>query len=359
MAEFRQIDLRIHNLYKAMAGAEVDAFLVTYPANVTYLCRYVICDSYLLVSPKETFLITDFRYRQEASANIKFSLKLMNGSVFEAISSLVKKLKVRRLGFESRRFSFYEYGRLTGVLGDRTELVPLYDLVEKQRLLKDEEEIAKIEASVGLTEDTFLFLKGLIKPGLRELDVAAEINRFIRLKGAQDSAFDVMVASGRQSSLPHAKVSARVIKDNEPVLVDMGVDISGYKSDLTRMFFLGKIAKEIREANEVVIAAKRKAISRLKPGVPIEDIDRAAREYIARFGWSKNFGHSLGHGIGLEVHEGPSISRKSKSRLKAGMVFTIEPAVYFPRRFGVRLEDMVLVTEKGVRILNGTLDNRM
>lgn len=359
MAKFKQTNQRINELYKAIAYSDIDALLLTYPANVSYLCNYQISDSYLLACPRQTSLITDFRYIEEAEANIKFSLKRIKGSIFGTISSIVKKLKIRRLGFESRRLSFYEYGRLTGALGETVELVPFYDLVERMRLIKDEEELAKIERAVKLTEEAFIFLKGFIKPGMRELDVSAEANRFIRLKGAQKPSFEIIVASGSRSSLPHAKTSAKIIGQNEPVLVDMGVEVSGYKSDLTRIFFLGKIPKEIKEANQVIFAAKRKAINLLKPGVAVKDIDKAAREYIASFGWSKNFGHSLGHGVGLEVHEDPPISRKNSSRLKKGMVFTIEPAVYFPQKFGVRLEDMVLITDKGTRILNGTLDYRM
>ncbi|MDP1853885.1 MAG: aminopeptidase P family protein [Candidatus Omnitrophota bacterium] len=352
-----QNDLRTSNLYKEILRSDIDAFLVTYPANVSYFCRYPIDDSYLLASPKETFLITDFRYIEEAQENIKFSVRELTGSLSEDILKIVKKLKIKRLGFESRHLSFYEYGRITGALGEEVELVPIYDLVEKLRIIKDEGEIAKIEAAVKLTEETFVFLKDIIRPGVKELDISAEVNRFIRLKGAEKASFDLIVASGSRSSMPHAKTSTKIIQNNEPVLVDMGVEISGYKSDLTRMFFLGKIAKNIKQAMDVVFAAKRKAIKRLKPGVPIKEIDKAAREYIASFGWSKNFRHSVGHGVGLEVHEGPHISRKNNSCLKAGMVFTIEPAVYFPQKFGVRLEDMVLITQKGARVLNGTLNN--
>lgn len=352
-----QNDLRTNNLSKEIMRSDIDAFLVTCPANVSYLCRYPIEDSYLLASPKETFLITDFRYIEEAQENIKFSLSELTGSVSENILKIVKKLKIKRLGFESSQLSFYEYGRITGALGEEVELVPVYGLVEKLRMIKDEGEIAKIEAAVKLTEEAFAFLKDIIRPGVKELDVSAEANRFIRLKGAQKASFDIIVASGSRSSMPHAKTSTKIIQNNEPVLVDMGVEISGYKSDLTQMFFLGKITKNIKEATEVVFAAKRKAINRLKPGVPIKDIDRAAREYIKSFGWSKNFGHSLGHGVGLEVHEGPHVSRKNNSCLKAGMVFTIEPAVYFPQKFGIRLEDMVLITQKGARVLNATLNN--
>ncbi len=338
----------------------LDAFLITNPSNVSYITQYIIEDSYLLITPYENFIITDFRYIEEIKTNIKgFSICQINGSLFNVISSLIKKLNIKRLGFESRHLPFAEYDKIHKLVAKHTKLVPAIELVEKLRVVKDKTEISLLKKSTKITTDMLLFLKDVIKPGVSELDISGEANQFLRKKGASSASFAIIVASGSRSSMPHAKTSSKIIQNNEPVLVDIGVNFCGYKSDLTRMFFLGKIHRDIKEAFEVVFAAKKKAIDKLKPGIAIAEIDAIARNYIGKFGWSKNFGHGLGHGIGLDVHEDPAITRKNSSLLKTGMVFTIEPAVYFPAEFGIRLEDMVLITDKGCKILNGSLDNTM
>ena len=343
-----------------MEEHRLDAFLITNPSNVSYITRHEIEDSYLLITPRENFIITDFRYTEELRANVKgFSIRQISGSLFTTLCSLIKKLNIKRLGFESRHMSFAEYDKINKLAAGHAQLVPLFELVEELRTIKDKNEISLLEKSARITTDTLLFLKDIIKPGISELDVSGQANYFLRKKGASNASFAIIVASGPRSSMPHAKTSSKIIKNNEAVLVDIGVDFRGYKSDLTRVFFLGKIHKDIQKAFEVVFAAKTKAINKLKPGIPIAEIDAMARNYIGKFGWSKNFGHALGHGIGLDVHEGPAITRKNNSLLKTGMVFTIEPAVYFPAEFGIRLEDMVLITEKGFRILNGPLNNTM
>lgn len=349
---------RLNNFSQKLDNLSIDGFLVTYPANVSYLCQYKIDDTYLLVSPKESFLITDFRYLEEAKTKISgFTIKKTNGSIFSLIASLSNDLGIKHLGFETKYLPYGEYDKIKEGLNKQAELIPLHDAIEGMRAIKDKYEIHNIESAVKITLETFKYVESMIKPGMREIDVCAEINRFIRANGADNAAFDIIVASGANSSMPHSKTGQKILNNNEPVLIDMGVEVNGYKSDLTRMFFLGKMPDTIIKAEEVVRAAKNKAIALLKPGAAIKDIDAAAREYIASFGWGPNFGHSLGHGIGLEVHEAPHIHCKNNSCLKAGMVFTIEPAVYFPQKFGIRLEDIAIITEKGVMIFNEAVNN--
>jgi Xaa-Pro aminopeptidase len=186
--------------------------------------------------------------------------------------------------------------------------------------------------------------------------VAGELERFLRLSGASKASFDIIVASGPNSSFPHHRTGERVIRNNEPVLVDVGADYLGYKSDLTRVFFSGKINILYRNIQEIVFKARDLAIRGIKPGKLAKDIDGLARSYIAKKGYGKYFVHSLGHGVGLEVHEGPRLSSKSGNILKAGMVLTVEPAIYIPDKFGSRVEDMVIVTRKGCEVLSGILD---
>jgi Xaa-Pro aminopeptidase len=200
------------------------------------------------------------------------------------------------------------------------------------------------------------FIKDFISVGRTEIEIAAELERFIRYNGASRSAFDIIVASGQNSSFPHHLTSQKKIKNNEPVLIDIGVDYLGYKSDLTRVFFLGKINSCLKRIYDIVVEAQNRAIKKIKPGVNISSIDAAARQYIAHQGFGSYFGHNLGHGVGIEVHEKPYISDKENGVLVPGMVLTVEPAIYLPNRFGIRVEDEILVTQKRCEVLSGALN---
>src|SRR3989338_8488230 len=214
------------------------------------------------------------------------------------------------------------------------DLIPAYGPVEELRQIKTAEELEKIKKAIQITIKAFKFIKDFISPGKKEIEVAGELERFIRYSGARSSAFDIIVASGPNSSFPHHLTSQRKLKNNEHVLVDLGVEYLGYKSDLTRVFFLGKISSTVSKIYDTVRKAQDKAIKNIKPAVQINKIDTAARQYITQKGYGGFFGHNLGHGIGLEVHEEPRISGREDNRLKAGMVFTIEPAIYLPNKFG-------------------------
>ncbi len=200
------------------------------------------------------------------------------------------------------------------------------------------------------------YIKQFLVPGVKEVEIVAELERFIRYQGARASAFDIIVASGPNSSYPHHLSGERKFKDNEPVLIDLGVDYQGYKSDLTRVFFLGKINVLARKVYDIVLKAQELAIRRIRPGAEMAEIDRVARAYIAKKGYAKNFTHNLGHGFGLEVHEDPRISGNEASAVKPQMTFTVEPGIYLPGKFGIRIEDMILVTSKGCEVLSGSIN---
>ena len=270
---------------------------------------------------------------------------------------MAKRLKVRKLGFEAKDLNFAEYSKIRSYLGPKTKLKDTFNIVETLRLIKDPQEIGFIRQAIKITAKTFEFIQKSLKPGVKELEIAAEIEHFIRYQGAKMSAFNILIASGPNSSLPHALISSRKIKSGEPILIDIGVDINGYKSDLTRVFFLDKIPNIQRRIYEIIQEAQAKAIAAVKPGRIISAIDSAGRKHIEEQGFGRYFGHSLGHGVGLEVHEEPSISSKNKAQhLEEGMVFTVEPGIYLPGRFGIRLEDMVLVTKKGSEVLSGAVN---
>ncbi|MCX5700110.1 MAG: aminopeptidase P family protein [Candidatus Omnitrophica bacterium] len=344
----------INILLNRLKQESLDALIVSSAANISYLSGVIANDAYLLVSKKETIYFTDSRYTQEVKPKLagKMSLKRANGSVFELIAKSCLDLELSRVGFEERSLPFAEYKKTKERLKGKAYLVPTYNLVENQRQIKNAEEISKIREALKITAQALDFIKGFIKPGVKELEIAAELERFIHYKGAQGAAFEIIVASGVNSAFAHHKPTQKRLQDGECLLIDMGVECSGYKSDLTRVFFLGKINSLSRKIYEIVLKAQEKAIKKIRPGEEISRIDALSRKYIADNGYAQFFGHSLGHGVGLEIHEAPSVSGKNDALLKAGMVFTVEPAIYLPGKFGIRIEDMILVTEKGYEVLS-------
>lgn len=347
---------RLNSLFEKLKTGSLDGLLVSKEANVSYLCQHPTRDSYLLASRNKACFITDFRYVSYARKNIKGADVFQYKSLFRDIASLAKKLKIRRLGFEAKDLNFAEYARIKDCAGPRIKLIDTFNLIESMRQIKTQQELEDIRKAISITASAFRFLSGFLKPGISELEIVAELERFIRLQGAKRCAFEIIAASGPNTSYPHAPVSDRTISPREPVLIDIGVEVNGYKSDLTRVFFLDKIDRLQRKIYKIIQEAQSKAIEAVRPQRQIADVDRAARRHIAKCGYGRYFGHSLGHGVGLEVHEEPSIAAKNKSPLKEGMVFTIEPGIYLPGKFGIRLEDMVLVTKKGVEVLSGAIN---
>lgn len=342
----------ISKLRQQLFSQKVDAFLITKGVNVSYLTHF-LGTAQLLVSASKQFLIIDFRFIEQAHREAK-SFQIWQCQNFrpleESISRLVKKLKLKKLGFEAAALPYRFYHQLKHAL-EPVKLIPTTNIVEKLRTIKSPQEIKNLQKAASFAVQTLSFARKIIEPGKREGNIAAKLQYFMHKLGAADSAFDIIVASGKRSSLPHAPVSRKIIKENEVVLVDLGCRISGYNSDLTRMVFLGKISGKIKQLYEIVLRAQQQAVKIIKAGVKICQIDKVARQYITAEGFGVFFGHALGHGIGREVHEYPSISPENHDILKEGMVLTVEPAVYLPGVGGVRIEDMVLVTKTGSEVL--------
>jgi Xaa-Pro aminopeptidase len=358
------LSVRLENLYRKLEKLNLDGFFVSNQTNITYLTNFNSRDAYLLINLplKETdkkprnFFITDFRYWQEAKENLKgFFIEKLNGSIFKKIVNLSKLLKIKRLGFEAKYLPYAEYEKIKEDLSLNTELVPTYDLIDSLREIKSTIEIQRIKKATEINIEAFHYAKRIIRRGLTEREVARKLEDFIKKKGAKP-AFETIVAFGPNSSFPHHISSDYKIKNSEVILVDMGVDFQGYKSDLTRVFFLGKIPHIIRKIQQIVIKAQELALEALTSKVPINKIDKTARDYIKERGYGRFFGHALGHGIGLEVHEEPYISSKNKNIIKNGMVFTLEPAIYLPGKFGIRIEDMVWFNEDKVEVLSAPLN---
>jgi len=350
-------DPRLKKIYPEFAKLEIDGLLVSSEANISYLSGMRSRDAYLIVSKNKTIYITDSRYTEEARKSLKnCTVRQIESSVFKTIAAVCKELKFNRFGFEERQLPYAEYGLIRQETGYILELIPTHGLVEGLRIIKTADEIDKIKRATAIAVNAFKFIKEYLRAGIKEAEIAAELERFIRYNGAYSSSFDIIVASGPNSCYPHHTTGARKLKEGEPVLIDLGVDYQGYKSDLTRTFFLGKINVSCKRIYNIVLEAQNRAIKAIKPGAEIRQIDAAARQFIAKKGYGRAFSHSTGHGIGIEVHEAPQISGRDSTKLKPGMVFTVEPAVYLTGKFGIRIEDMCLVTEKGAVILSGTLN---
>ncbi|MDD5432901.1 MAG: Xaa-Pro peptidase family protein [Candidatus Omnitrophica bacterium] len=350
--------LQIQNIRKKIAQKKIDCLLVTSATNISYLTQTPSRDSYFLISKNRLFYLTDSRYTEEAKKRLgrEIIIKKIDGAITQTLVEICLEINAKRIGFEERNLSFSGYKKIKTAFGKKVSLIPTQDLVENLREVKSVEELKKIRKAIAITKEALNFAKRVIKPGKKELEVVAELERFIRYHGAKASAFDIIVASGANSSFPHHISSQKRIRNNELVLVDIGVDYEGYKSDLTRIFFLGRISVYARSIYDLVLKANRSAINAIKPGTLIAKIDSQARSTISQKGFGEYFGHSLGHGVGLDIHEKPTISGKNQEKLTPGMVFTVEPAIYLPGKFGIRIEDMVLVTKKGCEVLSGSIN---
>jgi len=348
----------LRDLVKRLKPSGLDGFIISSSSNLSYLTGYFNPDAYLLVSPKGSIYFTDSRYAQSAKETLKgfLPVKIANGTVFSSIPRACSELGLKRIGFEERHLPYAEYKIIRQSLKLKSILVPTHGVIEGMREIKSPEELTKIKKALKITALAFEFIKGFIHPGLSEAEVAAELERFIRYQGARGSSFDIIVAYGPNSVYPHHNPTAKKLGSTGNVLVDLGVDYLGYKSDLTRVLFLGKINILARRVYALVARAQEIAIKMVKPGVSIGSIDAASRKYITSKGYGNNFIHSLGHGVGLDIHESPNIHSKNEDLLKEGMVFTVEPAIYLPGKFGIRIEDMVLVTKNGCEVLSGAVN---
>ncbi|VAX37770.1 Aminopeptidase YpdF (MP-, MA-, MS-, AP-, NP-specific) [hydrothermal vent metagenome] len=335
---------------------KIDALLITKDVNIRYLTGFAACESWLLVCRKKVFYITDFRYVLEARQGLAgiASVKQYKKSIYAGLFDLVEKGGVKRLGFDENCFTVAQYKVLKKMCSSGVKLCAANNCVEVFRETKDIQEVKHIREALKIHGQAYNMLKKVVRPGLSERDILLKLENFVKAKGAGFS-FDTIIASGPNSCYPHAHVTDRKLRRDEPVLIDMGIDLNGYKSDLTRMFFLGRMPQLVRQVNDHVDQSQRRAIAKIKAGVPVADVDRAARSYLAKHRLAKYFGHALGHGVGLDIHEDPRLSQKSPAFLKSGMVITVEPAVYIPEQFGIRIEDMVLVTENGCEILSDNI----
>jgi len=345
---------RLKNFQAKFLSIQVDAYLITNDVDVSYLTQFTAAESWLLVLPKKSYYLTDSRYFTEARTGLKgVTVCQYPKSLAETLFVLLAKHRVHSLGFDSRHLSLAQFQKLRHKCPKGIKLKACDGLVDELRQVKEPEEVAAIRDCIKVNLAAYQYLARYIRPGVTERDLLQQLERFILKKGVKFS-FAPIIASGPNAALPHARGTERRLAPNDVLLIDMGIDINGYKSDLTRIFFLGKIAPLLEKRYRILREAQEAAIAAIRPGVKAAEVDLAARNYLKKQGLDTYFGHALGHGVGLEVHEAPRISRTSAVVLKEGMVFTVEPGIYFPGKYGFRIEDMVVVTRGGCEILSRT-----
>ena len=347
---------RLSRLRQRLAELEVDAIFISQPENRLYLSGFNGSAGYLLITEKDAIIATDFRYiEQVKQQSPDYRVFQITGDMANWFPELSAGLKGQKLGFESRHMSLAMYRQIKDIikkLASPPKLVPLEELVESLRAVKEAEEIEVITQAADISDQAFQHIAENIEAGMSEREVAWEVEKFMREHGSQTVPFDLIVAAGPNAALPHARPSERVIQEGEPVLLDIGARVNGYSSDLTRTICLGQPDDSYKKVYDIVLGAQLTALELIKEGITGEQADNLARTVIAEAGYAEAFGHGLGHGVGLAAHETPRLGPGSGEELVSGMVFTIEPGVYLPGWGGVRIEDLVILEDGQLRVLS-------
>lgn len=343
---------RVALLRDQMRQLELDAFIVSSLPNVRYLTGFSGSSGLCIVRQREAVFITDSRYVQQSRKEVRtWKRVIAKNGLFEEAAHHGVLHGNRKVGFESHALTYAQYRALKKLMGN-VSFVSTRDVVESIALVKEKKEMDCIRAAVGISDRVFDDVLHSIRPGVTELEVAAEISYLHKKYGAEKDAFEPIVASGERGSLPHGRASGKKIKNRDLVTLDFGCTVQGYNSDITRTVAVGGLVVQARNLYAAVLEAQLEAIGAAKAGMFARDLDAVARDRITREGYGKYFIHSLGHGLGLQVHELPRVSSVSKERLVAGSVITIEPGVYIPQFGGIRIEDDVLLTSGGCEVLN-------
>jgi len=339
----------VAKLITQMEGAEVDAIIISKPENRRYYSGFTGSSGMLLIHPLVQYMITDFRYVEQCKRQCP-DYKIVNASgqkALEFIQRVCKELGIHTLWFEEEYVTYENYQKIKENTCD-VELVPAKGIASKNRMVKTQEEIESIRQAAAIADAAFSHMLEYIKPGMTEKEVALELEFYMRRLGCEALSFSTIIGSGANGALPHAYPTDKPLEAGDLVVMDFGCVYNGYCSDMTRTIGIGKIENELKEIYEIVLEAQQKALNGIKAGMTGIEVDRLSREVIESKGYGEYFGHGLGHGVGLEIHEGPTLSQKGEQVLEPNMVVTVEPGIYLPGKGGVRIEDLVVVKEDGI-----------
>jgi Xaa-Pro aminopeptidase len=337
---------KLQKLRGKLIDQELDAILITSAINRRYISGFTGSAGAVLISSDDARFITDFRYTEQAEKEAQsFQIVEHKGGIEAEINKQLKEMNVSRLGFEKDYITYSQFERYENEFD--ASLVPVSGLIETLRLIKTPEELEIMKKAAKIADDAYHHIQSFIKPGVKEVEVANELEFFMRRQGATSSSFDTIVASGYRSAMPHGVASEKEIQSGELVTLDFGALYQGYCSDITRTLAVGEVSEELRTIYDIVLEANMRGVNSIKPGMTGIEADKTTRDYIEEKGYGENFGHSTGHGLGMEVHEGPRLAKTSEQHLEPGMVVTVEPGIYIPGVGGCRIEDDIVITENG------------
>lgn len=341
---------RIKKIQEQLDRYGIDGLLITKKENRQYATGFTGSAGTVLLSATEAVFITDFRYVDQAKTQVQESEIIMHkGNMEQEIANHITRLNIQRLGIEENNMTLQQYSSLKKYTN--IELVQVSELVETIRAIKEESEIETIKIAARIADEAFQHITGFLKPGVSEFDVRDELEFFMRKQGASSSSFNIIVASGVRSSLPHGVATNKMIENGDMVTLDFGALYNGYCSDLTRTIAIGSYSKEFEKIYGIVLEALKRGTEAIRPGESAKTIDDVTRNYITNHGYGEYFGHSTGHGVGLELHEPLRLSKESKSTLQEGMVVTVEPGIYIPSWGGCRIEDDIVITKDGHEVI--------
>ena len=345
---------RAERLLALLPEAEVDALLVSALINVRYLTGFTGSNGLAVLGPQTRAFVTDFRYVEQAADEVDpaYDRRQEPMNLTDALPGALPSGQVR-LGFDDENLTVSQHAKLRALLPERIELVPAGGLVERLRAVKDAAEIERIRAASLLADEAFAELLESGLAGHTERELALALVAAMQARGAQGVAFDPIVAGGPHGALPHASPRDVMLGGGQLVVIDWGAELDGYCSDCTRTVAVGEPGEHAREIYALVLSAQMTGLDAVKAGAGGRAVDAAARAVIEEAGHGEHFGHGLGHGVGLEVHEGPNLSKRYDDELASGNVVTVEPGIYLPGELGVRIEDLVVVTDTGCEILTG------
>ena len=327
---------------------ENSALLVSSVPNRFYLSGFESSDGYVLITEKKAYFLIDFRYFEKAKQTVSSCEVILANAPMKQIDELCRQNGIMKVYIESERMPLGAYKRLCGNISPEVSNSDKFDrLIADERAVKTNKEIALIKQAQAMTDETFSYILGRIEKGRSERDIMLDMEFYMRRLGSEGVSFDFIVVSGKNSSLPHGVPTEKPLQDGDFITMDFGAVVGGYRSDMTRTVALGNVSDEQRAVYDTVLKAQTESIKAVKSGKKCCDIDKAARDIIYNSGYKGCFGHALGHSVGIEIHESPTFSPSCSAVLCPGMVITVEPGIYIENKFGVRIEDMIVVTDNG------------